>query len=181
MCRVEEEGVGPYDWIHPCFAMLPMGWKWSLYFVQTGNLRLVEDEGGLDPLRRLNNLSGGMIIQPALGPVHYMHVDNLGILGASESTVNTALTKAARCLDAVGLTTHEEEAAATKTSMLGIDIDGEAGRAQISSRRLADRRCHHMDVGTNSVVRESFGAADRPSDLQLHAMQANAVDPVLCV
>ena len=63
------------------WAVLPMGFSWSLFFAQAGNADLAASEVGTTPSSGLSDRGPTLVIRPASGPVleHYTYVDNLGV------------------------------------------------------------------------------------------------------
>jgi len=60
--ELEGEQLTGDRWVHPCFAVLPMGFKWSLYLVQEAVTTQVETATQASPARRLQTFGGSRLI-----------------------------------------------------------------------------------------------------------------------
>ena len=134
-CRnIRRRGVATpdTDMAFPCFRSLPMGFSWALWAAQRCHEILVASAGLSDGMRLVDGR-----VPPDLkdGVVHLEYVDNLVLFGCNEDEVNSALERARLRLEAAGLIPHEVEQAATKASVLGIELDGVAGTARITGKR----------------------------------------------
>ena len=69
-------------------------------------------------------------------PIHYMYVDNLGVIGTDAKKVQDSKDAAALHLDSYGLTTHEHTDACKQFDSLGISLNGEKLLASMSNARL---------------------------------------------
>ena len=113
--EAEGEWLSPDRWVHPCFAVLPMGFKWSLYLVQEAVTKQVEAATGATADRRLQTFGGSRLITSGGRPLHYVYVDNVCFLGSQSEEVQTMRDRACDELDRVGLSTHEHVEAQTQT------------------------------------------------------------------
>ncbi|CAK0814691.1 unnamed protein product, partial [Prorocentrum cordatum] len=134
--EAEGEWLSPDRWVHPCFAVLPMGFKWSLYLVQEAVTKQVEDATGATADRRLQTFGGSRLITSGGQPLHYVYVGNVGFLGGQPEEVQTMKDCACERLDGVGLSTHEHIEAQTQSEVLGVAIDGGRGIVATSLKRM---------------------------------------------
>ncbi|CAK0863715.1 unnamed protein product [Prorocentrum cordatum] len=125
--EAEGEWLSPDRWVHPCVAVLTMGFKWSLYLVQEAVAKQVETAAGVPADRRLQTFGGSRLITSGGQLPHYVYVGNVGFLGSQRKEVQTLKDQARGALDGVGLATREHARAQTSVGILGVAIDGRVG------------------------------------------------------
>eukprot|EP00959_Pyramimonas_sp_CCMP1952_P060607 1265885-Pyramimonas_sp.AAC.1 len=65
-------------------AVLLMGLSWSVSWAQRISARLVREASGMEGSVAVEDRGGGLIIGKDSAPVFYVHVDNVGVLGADK-------------------------------------------------------------------------------------------------
>ncbi len=120
------------------WGVLPMGFTWSLYFVQkTGEANLRECASLSDSVLLSDKgasgifLSSGRSCRPQ-GQAHVVYVDNLGV---SRDQVDRSLSDVTNFLDEVGLTTHEREISTCGTKAVGTHVDLVKFRTTVAAGR----------------------------------------------
>lgn len=128
----EVDGVKlkPQDWVYPRVSVIPMGWKWALFFCQRVNERICET-AGLEPSSRLRD--GRATQDQELWHVQY--VDNLHIFGTDRQLVEQQFWKAVGALRDAGLTVHEIEFDEGESKVLGWEI-GKDGKLRPGKKRI---------------------------------------------
>ena len=136
--QLEDKVLGPRDPVWPCWAVLPMGFTWSLYFAQRAN------EAGSLSAREL--LSGTpladrgppLVIEAGRSDweQHYVYVDNLGLLTGSAARADSAVDDWARGFGDKGLPLHKSEVVSGKVTTLGTELDGERLMASTTLTRV---------------------------------------------
>ncbi|CAK0905694.1 unnamed protein product [Prorocentrum cordatum] len=110
LAHLEGEPLARDALVHPLARALPMGWAWSLCFAPSRPTRT------------------------SLG--HYTYVDNIGVLGGSESQVQSALGAATSSFGGVGLEVHETSLTNAGGGALGVQLDGQNGHTRPAPSRF---------------------------------------------
>ncbi|CAE6957111.1 CACNA1H, partial [Symbiodinium sp. CCMP2456] len=140
---VEGRVLRSQDKVYPIPGSLCMGFTWSLYFCQVINEavagtvpRLVSSECIRDrgaavsfDFRDLGQKDANSEVR------HYVYVDNLGVVSPHEAVVRGALEELDLEFTSRGLLLHPGEVNSEVTA-LGIELDGSALCARISSKRF---------------------------------------------
>ena len=94
--------------VYPCWAVLPMGFSWSLYFAQAANAQLAAQVLGTTPCRGLSDRGPTVVLRPAAGIIkeHYVYVDNWGCLCSDEDAAKEAVSKWVEAFEAEDLKLH---------------------------------------------------------------------------
>ena len=129
---VDGVGVSSETLVYPCCRTLPMGFALSAFWVQTIHESLLGDIGCRPdqqfrdhcPLPRLPD--GG----------HVVYLDNEAMISTDMGWCNDNIIAARARLTGCGLPVHEEAAASTCQTLLGISFDGERGLVSICPGRL---------------------------------------------
>eukprot|EP00438_Fugacium_kawagutii_P029326 Skav216048 [mRNA] locus=scaffold2930:320754:324087:+ [translate_table: standard] len=122
--------IPPSTKLHPRVAVIPMGWKWSLWFCQQVNERLCE-KAGLSAATRLRD---GQPV-PDSNVCHIQYVDNLHVFGTDKEAVQRLFWQAVNGLRDAGLTVHEIEFDEGESKVLGWEL-GRDGTMRPSLRRV---------------------------------------------
>jgi hypothetical protein len=135
---VEGRKVEVDEWLFPCAGSLPMGHSWSLFFAQDAVENVLRRSDLLREARLWNDASGGISLREALSSSlwKYVYVDNVGVLGTDPSQVRRGLAEAERVLNAAGLATHESEFTTERATTLGVHLDFELCRTELTLKRL---------------------------------------------
>ena len=124
---------------YPVLKVLPMGWSWAFYIVQTLHEELIE-QAGFDHKRCLVSNWPSPDVNSSEVAVPYC--DNITIIGFEESAVNNHLQHLIDVFANAGFTLHDIEWASRHTSVLGIDFLGDSlvvrpKRERVHKLRLA--------------------------------------------
>lgn len=130
LTHVEGQPVGPHTLVHCRVAVIPMGWKWALWWCQRVNERICERSG----LLQQDRLQDG-VASPNNGFWHVQYVDNLHVLGVDRAMVEQKFWCAVRGLREAGLTVHEIEFDEGQSKVLGWELE-QTGILRPSRRRL---------------------------------------------
>ncbi|CAK0904383.1 unnamed protein product [Prorocentrum cordatum] len=125
--------------VYPVWAVLPMGFTWSLWFAQRIN-ELQTLRGATIPLGvPLHDRGPPLKVLPsetAAGQAqHYVHVDNLGILRTRRYEVGEAISDLQRHFSDLGLVLHESAVTDGACKTLGVELLGEGLRSRVTSER----------------------------------------------
>jgi hypothetical protein len=139
--EVNGEAVGKHELIFPCWGSLPMGFSLSLWLVQECNSRLVRE--GCPHLGRGLIDAGPTPVFDAVGmSLHYVYVDNVGVIADSAAAARQKRDEACDYLDSVGLKTHERDEPSRVSDNIGIALDGQRCEARPTTKRYWKvRRC----------------------------------------
>ncbi|CAK0840736.1 unnamed protein product [Prorocentrum cordatum] len=142
--------LGVDDQVDICWASLPMGFSWSLYFCQqAGEQRmksapglttstLLQDRGAPGIFRfseRFDPSTGTSAVEGS-GICHHIYVVNLGVISCDPVSTSSALSDASDRFEKIGLRTHEHEVTSGKSKALGTHLDLEGFRVSLSPARF---------------------------------------------
>ncbi|CAK0801338.1 unnamed protein product, partial [Prorocentrum cordatum] len=114
--------------LHPLAQTLPMGWAWGLYCAQElSGAQLLQDRGPPLVLRGGEG-PGGQEICRCVG--------NLGAPAVDEDCARQGLTAVTENFGGQGLAVHEAELACQRGVALGVEVDGQLGRARPTAKRF---------------------------------------------
>ena len=112
-------GWGPLEansLVTPCFASLPMGFTWSLYFCQVTAEDHVPRAPGMAHSVRMHDKGGALILRVCRTGckepnfvAHYVYVDNIGIFSIGAARTRVLLGKVMTHFGGLGLEMHEVE------------------------------------------------------------------------
>ena len=120
----------PSSRVYPRVCVIPMGWKWALWWCQKVNEKICERSGLAGELRLQDGRPA-----PQSDMCHVQHVDNLHVFGTCKQTVEKALWGAVSGLRSAGLTVHEIEFDEGESKVLGWEIQ-QSGHLRPSRKRL---------------------------------------------
>ena len=142
--------LGIDDQVDICWASLPMGFSWSLYFCQQAGEHRMSEVPGLreSVLLRDRGRPGvfsfvesdepgeeGTVLRGS-GVCHYIYVDNLGVFSCDPPHTSSILSEAAGRFEEAGLLTHEHEVSVTSSRALGTHLDLEGLGVALAPARL---------------------------------------------
>ena len=120
----------PSSRIYPRVCVIPMGWKWALWWCQKVNERICERSGLPAELRLQDGRPA-----PQSTMCHVQYVDNLHIFGTCKQTVEKKIWGAVQGLRSAGLTVHEIEFDEGESKVLGWEVQ-QTGHLRPSRKRL---------------------------------------------
>ena len=130
------------DKVYPVPTSLCMGFTWSLYYCQAINEnlagsvpRLLHSECIRDRGEAVVFDLRGSMHDDSKGEVHYVYVDNLGVVSPHEAAVRDALEEFDNEFSARGLLLHPGEVGSEVTA-LGIQLSGSSLCAKTTSKRF---------------------------------------------
>ncbi|MBM3946543.1 MAG: hypothetical protein FJ315_03970, partial [SAR202 cluster bacterium] len=133
--QVDGQAVHPRQAVYPCLRVLPMGLSWALHWTQEAHRHLLARAG-------LGGPAGREWLDRAPSPAptaqqcaRVVYVDNEVFVGTSKTLVEEEREQAARHLASIGLPLHEVVAATSSIEVIGLELDGVALTASLSSRR----------------------------------------------
>eukprot|EP00971_Amphidinium_carterae_P341870 6480919-Amphidinium_carterae.2 len=125
--------VLPQTWVSPVLAIMPMGWKWALYWCQRMH-ELQLSLAGCTLERRLYDRSGRGLLGEE--PAHLVYVDNYAVMGTNIDRVRSMAASVYKHLTGAGLLVHEVEGPSADVECLGWRIDGKAGTVSPTRKRV---------------------------------------------
>eukprot|EP00971_Amphidinium_carterae_P349654 6491135-Amphidinium_carterae.1 len=125
--------VSPDSLVSPVLSVVPMGWKWALYWCQRMHeVQLSLSGCGLSA--RLYDRSGRGVMDDE--PAHLVYVDNYAVMGTDLEKVRTMAANVYTHLTCAGLLVHEVEGPSTHVECLGWEIDGKGGVVSPTRKRV---------------------------------------------
>ena len=97
-----------------------MGFTWSVYFAQRVNGGIANDS--LPDSCELHDRSANISLGSVHRLLHYVYIDNIGIIGVDRDEVQRSLTKVVENLDASGLPCHEIQSSGGVCEKLGVEF-----------------------------------------------------------
>ncbi|CAK0900771.1 unnamed protein product [Prorocentrum cordatum] len=139
--EVDGSVLGRAEAVTPCWAVLPMGFTWSLWIAQMINETTVTKVAPSLPGSPLHDRGPPLVVRPALGeerdPLsHYVYVDNLGVIGVCEAAVGDALEQLGEGFNREGLLLYKSERSRGGIVALGAELDGAAPRTRVTPKRF---------------------------------------------
>eukprot|EP00438_Fugacium_kawagutii_P031465 Skav222634 [mRNA] locus=scaffold10:187684:190948:+ [translate_table: standard] len=157
LTEVGGHAVSPDTMIHCRVSVIPMGWKWALYFCQRVNERICERCG----LLAKDRLRDG-VAAPDSGFWHVQYVDNLHVFGTDKAVVEQHFWRAVQGLREAGLTVHEIEIDEGETKVLGWELE-KSGTLRPSRRRL-----WRLRLGLREILRRGRASGQQIERLVGH-------------
>ena len=117
--------------IFPQMAVVPMGWCWALYLVQTAHAAILKSE--LDSERCAVDFVPPP--RPEDGALYSLYVDNLLVEGHSPEEVTGLMRKAKRAWERAGLVCHGDVEAVSEIEGLGGYLSGSPPVSRTAPRR----------------------------------------------
>jgi hypothetical protein len=110
------------------WAVLPMGFSWSLFFAPAGNADKAAREVGVAASAGLSDRGPTLVIRPAAGAAleHYTYVDNLGAFCSDRAFTEKLVARWVRSFESCRLLLHHSEARTGVVEMLGTEVDWNA-------------------------------------------------------
>ena len=111
------------------WCCLPMGFSWSLFFVQMTNEKIMSSCLGhagshiMKDRTLLAIFSAGDEQKKATRSNHFVFVDNLRVFGVGKASVRDRLCQACESFDKRGLKTHEQKVQSGIVTCLGNQLD----------------------------------------------------------
>eukprot|EP00971_Amphidinium_carterae_P350194 6491429-Amphidinium_carterae.2 len=122
--------------VYPCFAVLPMGMTWSLYFAQQVSERLVR-QALRSRSPKFFSLQGEQVALNADSEIGvYVYVDNIGVMAGQKGIADECIKLVEQELRDAGLPIHASTGASREATVLGVELDGKDGIFSISRKRL---------------------------------------------
>lgn len=124
------------------WTSLPMGITWSLFFCQcivSSRATQILGSRGSRPMSD-RGAAPCLTLGPGTSKLHYVYVDNAGVLQTRVQEARDDLEALCDVLDKTGLTTHETEVRPSGGETLGIRIDGRVLATAVAPKRLARLR-----------------------------------------
>ena len=110
--------------IHICWALLPMGFGWSLYFAQRINEKQMSEAESFSKSTLVNDIAKIVQIDPHVSNLfHFVHVDNLGAIALEEAKVIVVMTELEQLFSGGGLALHQVSVGTGKQQVLGTSLD----------------------------------------------------------
>jgi hypothetical protein len=109
--------------IAPCLLILPMGWTWSFWLVQTMHEEFLAEAGFSSSSCLVSQWSAPPLSEV---PIAMPYCDNLTLLGHDEKRVNADLSRLILLFESKGFELHEIEWAGLTRDILGARFDGHA-------------------------------------------------------
>lgn len=119
---IEREAVS--DGVYANLTALPMGFSWSVYFVQAMHEQRIR-HAGLPESRCL--VSSWPSPDSREGPIRLPYCDNLSVIGLDPVEVRRQLARIMPCFTDVGFELHEREWARSCSTPLGSNFSGDTG------------------------------------------------------
>ena len=113
--------------VFPLLTALPMGFSWSLYFVESAHEAVVDEEGGMSQKNRITDFKSGVKLRHGRRR-HPEYVDNVAALGESPDEVNTSGYQMRAAMRPLSLVTRKHEDAGTGMADLVRSVSATPGR-----------------------------------------------------
>ena len=127
MVGIELEGklLQKGDGVHPCWAVLPIGYTWSLYFAQLANEhRAAQSLPALVPILRGRGPPLVWTAGEKKQAAYYVYVDNLVGMAAEAEGATSMVATRTHDFESVYLLLHRSAVLCGDAEALGVRVDG---------------------------------------------------------
>ena len=131
--------VEPDTQLTPFLKVLPMGWSWALHLCQQVLTHAIQTSG-FDQSQIIGDKRSAVRLSSVQSTAVAGYVDNYGVFGSDQHSVNQGLRRISDTLRAWGLTVHEIEEAQPSADFVGLHFDGTGGYVSIKPKRIAKIR-----------------------------------------
>ncbi|MCP2504969.1 MAG: hypothetical protein NLN65_06720, partial [Candidatus Poseidoniaceae archaeon] len=120
LSHVHNTPISSSEVLLPCLKVLPMGWNWSLYFCQSFATNVVARHVPVQNM--ILDQRPGVRLSDSTDTAIAVYVDNVGVGGTDQATVNSMLSKLNNEFSQLGIQTHEFCQASDSAEFIGLQF-----------------------------------------------------------
>ena len=135
------------DRLWPCVGALPMGWAWSLFFVQINNVGLLSQVPSMHGSQLMTDRGKSVVLRKEGGGWHYVYVDNVGLFCDKKETAEERLADSVERFEEKGLRMHDTSVCSGSVEALGVEVD-----SQLLRTRLSRKRCERLRAALDFML-----------------------------